>query len=395
MSADVTQKAEELARTVLSEALRDGASDVHIEPGPAGLRVRYRVDGVLQEIGNFPQTLGAPLVNAFRGLARLPVSEGGRPQFGRFVLAEEGRDVAYRLSILPVADGERATVRIFDPQGVRLDLDRLAMLPDQREALQRALIAPCGLVLVAGPTGSGKKTFLYACVQHLVSSRINVMTIEDSVGFTIPGASQTEISPLSGFGFAEALSGVMRSDPDVVMVEEARHLEQIEGCVNSALTGHLVLTSVHAADAVGAVARVLEMGVDPSIFADALLAIVVTRIVRKLCEACKAPGELTKDQAAVPGVAEALAGRQPLSPVGCDQCRNTGYLGRTGLYEVIEVTEDARRIVASRGERHRLEASLATPKHTSLLAAGVELAAKGVTGLAEVLRVVPHESPAT
>lgn len=375
----------ELVEEVLNFAVRENASDIHFEPVEEGLRVRIRVDGVLRTVRTLPLTMRAPVTARLKLVAGLNVAERRLPQDGRIRLHIEGREVDFRTSTLPVVFGEKTVVRILDPQvGVR-QLESLDLSPTNLALLRQAVAAPYGLALVTGPTGSGKSSTLYAVLSEMDTAGVNVVTLEDPVEYQLPGINQMQVNPPVGLTFANGLRAVLRQDPDVVMVGEIRDAETAEMAVRAAITGHLVFSTLHTNTAVGAVTRLVDMGVDRYLIAPALRVVVAQRLVRRVCPHCAEwvpPTELEAEQLAAVGLsAEALPRRR-----GCDSCLQTGFKGRLAIHEVLPVTERMRQIIV-RGEPE--SALLAEARRTGsrpLLEDGFQKAAAGLTTLGEVLR---------
>ena len=306
---------------LLRRAVALGASDVHVEPGEADVRVRYRVDGILRLAGTLRASQGQAIASRIKVLAGLDVAERRRPQDGRLQF-EGGVDV--RVSVVPTTAGEKVVLRLLDSDAQALDLDRLGFEADDLERFRAAVTAPHGIVLVTGPTGSGKTTTLYAALSEVARPEVNVATVEDPVEYALDGVNQTQARPDLGFGFAEALRAFLRQDPDIIMVGEIRDAETAGVAARAALTGHLVLSTLHTNDAAAAVPRLADMGVAPYLLAASVRLVAAQRLVRLLCEACKQPGD-------EPGTFEAT---------GCEACGDTGYRGREAVYEVLPVSDE-------------------------------------------------------
>ncbi len=378
-----------LINALLTQAIKEDASDIHIEPFETRMIVRMRVDGVLREVLQ-PQRALAPLITSrIKIMAKLDIAEKRLPQDGRISLRIAGRSVDVRVSTLPSGHGERIVMRLLDKQAGRLDLFQLGMSMENQVTMDRLIHKPHGIVLVTGPTGSGKTTTLYAGMQRLNDSKFNIMTVEDPIEYYIDGIGQTQVNTKVDMSFARGLRAILRQDPDVVMVGEIRDLETAEIAVQASLTGHLVFSTLHTNTAVGAVTRLRDMGVEPFLLSSSLIGVLAQRLVRKLCSHCKAPR--------TPDVAEfAVLGQEPgegieiYEPVGCDECNQSGYRGRTGIYELVEIDDTFRTMIHDGSGEHELE-SHARTKSESIRSDGVRRILAGETTLEEVLRVTRED----
>lgn len=371
----------DLADALLDAAVERGASDLHIEPEAESLRVRFRFDGTLHTVGRLPARLAPSLAARLKVLAGLDVAEKRRPQDGRIRMRRTGRDIDLRVSSLPTVHGEKLVLRVLDRGAAPPDLDRLGLDDVSLAALRRALASPHGMVVATGPTGSGKTTTLYAALQTLDRERLNVVTAEDPVEYQLGGVNQVHVRPDIGFGFPEALRSFLRQDPDVIMVGEIRDRETADVAVRSALTGHLVLSTLHTNDAVSAITRLTDMGVEPFLIAAALRLAVAQRLLRRLCPACKRPAPPD------PAVAHELGfAAEALGPVGCDACAGTGYRGRLAVAEVVTLTEPLQALAAQRAPVHALREEAARGGWRPLRDAALTFVAQGETSLDEVLR---------
>jgi len=377
-----------LINGVIAEAVRTGASDIHLEPFETALIVRMRVDGVLREALTLSPRITPLLVSRIKVMARLDIAEKRVPQDGRIPLALGGKTLDVRVSTLPSRAGERVVLRILDKDQAGLTLDRLGMSPDAFDAFRSALKEPNGIILVTGPTGSGKTTSLYAGLSLLNDATRNILTVEDPVEYAIDGIGQTQVNTKVGMTFAAGLRAILRQDPDVVMVGEIRDVETAGIAVQAALTGHLVLSTVHTNDAVGAVTRLRDMGVEPFLLASTLRLIVAQRLVRRLCGECRVAEPADKATAKLAGIRK---GETVWRPQGCAHCQNTGYVGRVGLYEVIRVDDRIRRLIAAEtGEDAIVAAAFETGGTLSQRAR--ELVLEGVTSVEEAVRVTRQET---
>lgn len=331
-----------LINGLIAESLRQGVSDIHIEPYETALVVRMRVDGVLTEKLRMPPHVAPVLVSRIKVMARLDIAERRVPQDGRISLSLAGKLVDVRVSTLPNRAGERVVMRLLDKENAGLDLVHLGLDPKAEDTLRRALAEPNGIVLVTGPTGSGKTTTLYAALRGLNDGARNILTVEDPVEYAVDGVGQTQVNSKVGLTFAAGLRAILRQDPDVVMVGEIRDKETADIAVQASLTGHLVLSTVHTNDAAGAVTRMRDMGVEPFLLASTLRAVIAQRLVRRLCPHCREERVLDAGMAEVLGM---KAGRHVFSAKGCGECGQTGYQGRVGVFEALRVDDAVRQMI--------------------------------------------------
>jgi general secretion pathway protein E len=378
-----------LINAVLFQAVREGASDVHLEPFEGRLSVRLRVDGVLREILEPPRALGGVIVSRIKVMARLDIAEKRLPQDGRISLRIAGRPVDVRVSTLPSGHGERVVLRLLDRQAGRLDLSGLGMSTETYEHLERLIHQPHGILLVTGPTGSGKTTTLYAVLAALNDRARNILTIEDPIEYFIDGIGQTQVNTKVDMSFARGLRAILRQDPDIVMVGEIRDLETVQIAVQASLTGHLVLSTLHTNTAIGAVARLRDMGVEPYLLAATLIGVAAQRLVRLLCPACKRSAHATPDECRQLGIDTQVS---PLihHPVGCPQCYGSGYAGRTGIYEVTPLDDTLQRMIHDNASEQDME-RYARRRIPGIRADGVRRVLAGDTSLEEMLRVTRAE----
>lgn len=377
-----------LINALIAEAVKTKASDIHVEPYEKSLSVRLRIDGVLREVLSLPARMIPVIVSRVKVMARLDIAEKRVPQDGRISIALGGKAVDVRVSTLPSRFGERVVMRILDKEAARLDLDALGMPKVTKERLKAALAQPNGIILVTGPTGSGKTTTLYAALSILNEPSRNILTVEDPVEYAIDGIGQTQINPKVGMTFAAGLRAILRQDPDIVMVGEIRDVETAEIAIQAALTGHLVLSTVHTNSAVGAITRMRDMGVEPFLLSSTVSAVLAQRLVRRLCPSCKVPHK--------PDEAErALLGADPdaviYQPAGCGRCAHTGYEGRVGVYELITTDETLKRLIHDDSSEQEIAAH-AFRRADPLAQCGFRHVLDGVTSLEEVLRVIRLES---
>ena len=362
-----------MINALFAQAARDGASDIHIEPFETHSVVRYRVDGTLRDVVSPRKALHAALISRVKIMAHLDIAEKRLPQDGRIALRVGGRPIDVRVSTLPTGHGERAVLRLLDKEAGRLQLERLGMSPGVLGQLDRLIRQPHGIVLVTGPTGSGKTTTLYAALSRLDASTSNILTVEDPIEYDLAGISQTQVNAKIDMSFALALRAILRQDPDVIMIGEIRDLETAQIAVQASLTGHLVLATLHTNDSVSAVTRLTDMGVEPFLLASSLLGVLAQRLVRKLCPACKAPSMLD--------------GAQVFHPVGCEACNHTGYSGRSGIHELFTVDDEARRLIHEGSGERKLRRAAAASGMRTMREDGQRWVDGGQTSPEEILRV--------
>ncbi|MFZ4756594.1 MAG: type II secretion system ATPase GspE, partial [Burkholderiaceae bacterium] len=360
-----------MINALLTQAARDGASDIHIEPFESYSLVRFRVDGALRDVVRPKRELHAALVSRIKIMASLDIAEKRLPQDGRITLRIGGRPVDVRVSTLPTGHGERAVLRLLEKDAGRLDLGRLGMAPGTLAAFDKLVHQPHGIVLVTGPTGSGKTTTLYSALARIDSTTVNVMTVEDPIEYDLEGIGQTQVNARIDMTFAKALRSILRQDPDVIMIGEIRDLETAQIAVQASLTGHLVLATLHTNDAVSAVTRLIDMGVEPFLLSSSLLGIGAQRLVRKLCPQCRQPDPITKGWRAV----------------GCLACNKTGYSGRTGIYELLVVDDEVRALVHRNAGEGEIRGSAVRNGMQTMRDDGQRWVQAGITSQDEVVRV--------
>jgi general secretion pathway protein E len=371
-----------LINALLAEAIRENASDVHIETFEKELVVRFRVDGVMREVVKPKRQLAPLLVSRIKVMARLDIAEKRIPQDGRISLRVGGREVDVRVSTLPSSNGERVVMRLLDKQGNRLRLENLGMDPKTLVRLRDVVNKPHGIFLVTGPTGSGKTTTLYSSLAELSTATINILTVEDPIEYNLSGIGQTQVNTKADMTFARGLRAILRQDPDVVMVGEIRDLETAEIAVQASLTGHLVMSTLHTNTAVGALTRLVDMGVEPFLLSSSLVGVLAQRLVRVLCPECKTfrpanGGELEFLRASDARIYE---------PNGCDLCQHSGYRGRTGIYELITIDDTLRQLIHDRVSEHEM-AGYARRRSPGIRDDGRDKILAGTTTVQEVLRV--------
>jgi general secretion pathway protein E len=374
-----------LINALLTEAIKINASDIHIEPFESRMRVRFRVDGMLREILQPPGNIAPLVISRIKVMAKLDIAEKRLPQDGRISLRVAGRAVDVRVSTLPSGYGERVVMRLLDKQAGRLTLEHLGMANDVQTQFNTLLHKPDGIILVTGPTGSGKTTTLYAGLARLNVKTRNILTVEDPIEYYIDGIGQTQVNAKVGMSFARGLRSILRQDPDVVMIGEIRDLETATIAVQASLTGHLVLSTLHTNSAIGAITRLRDMGVEPFLLASSLIGVMAQRLVRKLCPACKKAHTATESERAWLNLP---AGEAPTiySASSCKVCNQLGYAGRTGVYEFVPVDDKLQDMIHDGAGEHAMELYARTLSPT-LRQDGRRLILEGVTSLEEVLRV--------
>ncbi|MEZ5612828.1 MAG: type II secretion system ATPase GspE [Rhodocyclaceae bacterium] len=373
-----------MINALLTQAVRDGASDVHIEPYEHSSVVRFRRDGVLHDVARPHRALHAAMASRIKIMANLDIAEKRLPQDGRITLRLAGRQVDVRLSTLPTTHGERIVLRLLDKGAAQLGLDALGMADDTRNRFATLLSQPHGIVLVTGPTGSGKSTTLYAALQGMDAGRLNIVTVEDPVEFDLPGVGQIHVNSKIDLSFAKALRAILRQDPDVIMIGEIRDLETAQIAVQASLTGHLVLATLHTNDAASAVNRLVDMGVEPFLLASTLRGVLAQRLVRRLCTSCR------QSRSADDADRELFGPHTPETVSiadSCPACGHTGYAGRTGIYELITVDDTFGRQIHNRADESELREHARATGARSLREDGLRLLAAGLTSPEELLRV--------
>lgn len=380
-----------LINAMLGEAIKEGASDIHIETFETQLVVRFRVDGVLREILRPNRKLASMLVSRIKVMAKLDIAEKRVPQDGRITLRIAGRAVDVRVSTMPSSHGERVVLRLLDKNNARLNLEDLGMTQVNRGHFSNLIRKPHGIILVTGPTGSGKSTTLYAGLSEINSKDRNILTVEDPIEFDLQGIGQTQVNPRVDMTFARGLRAILRQDPDVVMVGEIRDIETAQIAVQASLTGHLVLSTLHTNTAAGAITRLEDMGIEPFLLSSSLLAVLSQRLVRTLCPDCKQSHLPNEQECQILGLDAALAHQHPIfSPKGCATCNQTGYRGRTGIHELLIVDEQIRDLMHNGHGEQAIEKYIrqSTP---SIRGDGCDKVLGGATSLEEVLRVTREE----
>lgn len=375
---------------LVTQAITDRASDIHIEPTERDLRVRYRIDGVLHEVQRSPKNIQGGVISRVKIMSDIDIAEKRKPQDGRMSVVHNGRKIDLRVATLPTVWGEKIVMRILDNSTASLDLRDLSFLDENYAVYHEAYTKPYGMILVTGPTGSGKSTTLYATLNAVSRPEINVITVEDPVEYRLPNINQVQVNPKAGLTFAGALRSILRSDPDVVLLGEIRDHETAQIAIEAALTGHLVLSTLHTNDAPSAITRLIEMGIEPFLVGSALDCVVAQRLARRLCDKCKEPYE--------PTPAELESARFPwqpgeeipklYKPVGCVACSKTGYRGRMALHEVMRVSEDIERHAVTHSSSAEIAATALRQGMVGLRDDGWRKVLMGQTSVEEILRVV-------
>nr|VFK66805.1 MAG: general secretion pathway protein E [Candidatus Kentron sp. UNK]VFK72225.1 MAG: general secretion pathway protein E [Candidatus Kentron sp. UNK] len=378
-----------LLNALFTEAIRENASDIHIEPLETRLRIRFRVDGVLREVLQPDRSLSPLLSSRIKVMARLDIAEKRLPQDGRISLRIAGRAVDVRVSTLPGAHGERVVLRLLDKQAGRLDLRQLGMAPGILTGIEGIIRKPHGIILVTGPTGSGKTTTLYSVLTKLNELTRNILTVEDPIEYYLDGIGQTQVNAKVDMSFARGLRAILRQDPDVVMVGEIRDLETARIAAQASLTGHLVLSTLHTNTAVSAATRLVDMGVEPFLLSSTLIAVLSQRLARRLCPHCKESYTPRADELGEVHSSDTSDTRL-YRPKGCERCEFTGYRGRSGLYELVIIDDKLRAMIHDRASEHEME-RYARQRTRSLHQDGIKQALAGDTSLEEILRVTRED----
>lgn len=378
-----------LINVLLARSVKQNASDIHIEPFENRLLIRIRVDGVLQEVMQPPRALAPLIASRIKVMAKLDIAEKRLPQDGRISLRIAGRAVDVRVSTMPSGHGERVVLRILDKQAGRLDLQNLGMDDDTLKRMDEMVHRPHGIILVTGPTGSGKTTTLYAALGRVNNSDRNIVTVEDPIEYYIDGIGQTQVNTKVDMTFARGLRAILRQDPDIVMVGEIRDLETVQISVQASLTGHTVFSTLHTNTAVGAITRLRDMGVEPFLLSSSLIGVLAQRLVRILCQHCRTAYQPDESERKLLGISSENPPTLYL-PNGCDKCNQTGYEGRTGIYELIEVDDELKKLIHDGSGEHELE-KYVRQHSPSIRADGIRRILAGQTSLEEVLRVTRED----
>ncbi len=372
---------------IITQAIQDRASDIHIEPAEKDLRVRYRIDGVLHEMQRASKGIQNGVISRLKIMADIDIAERRKPQDGRLSVSHQGRKIDLRVATLPTVWGEKVVMRVLDNTTATMDLEDLGIRPENYEIYRKSFTKPYGMILVTGPTGSGKSTTLYATLNQVSKPEINVITVEDPVEYRIPNINQVQVNPKAGLTFAAALRSILRADPDVVLLGEIRDHETAQIAIEAALTGHLVLSTLHTNDAPSAITRLIEMGIEPFLVGSAIDSVVAQRLARRLCGKCK-----SEYQPELAAIQERFDWKGKESPVlfraeGCSACSNTGYRGRLALHEVMPVTEDIERLAVARASSVEIANKAKEQGMVTLMQDGWAKVQDGLTSIEELFRV--------
>ncbi len=377
-----------LLNLILTEAIQQGASDIHFEPFEDRLRVRYRIDGVLQNRHSPAQEFQAQLMTRIKVMSKLDIAEHRLPQDGRIKLKMGRREIDFRVSTVPVSGGERIVLRILDKGNVILGLDKIGMLPSVFEEFKNLIAVPEGIILVTGPTGSGKTTTLYSAICEMYNDETNIMTIEDPVEYNLKGIAQIGVQSKIKLTFATGLRHILRQDPDIIMIGEIRDSETADIAVQASLTGHLVLSTLHTNDAPSAITRLVDMGVEPYLLSSTIIGVLAQRLVRRICPECKAPYEPEERELQSLGINRSdLTDGHLFHGKGCSYCFDTGYKGRFGIYELMMINNELKKQIVKSPDAIQLRHIALENGMISILSHGSELVRRGITTAAEVLRV--------
>ena len=395
VDADIREVASEapivkLVNGVISQGVDDGASDLHFEPQEKELAIRFRIDGVLHAVMSVPKRMQSAVLSRLKVMADIDIAERRIPQDGRIGLIVGGKPIDIRVASMPTVYGEKIVLRLLDKSSVMLNLSDLGFAEKALNRYERSYRKPYGAMLVTGPTGSGKSTTLYATLNVLNSKEKNIITVEDPVEYRLAGINQTQINPKAGLTFASGLRAILRSDPDIVMVGEIRDKETAQIAIESALTGHLVLSTLHTNDAPGALTRLTEMGIEPFLTASAIECVLAQRLARRLCSNCKEPYQPTDEALAQNGFPQEVIGKNITlyRPAGCPRCNNTGYKGRFGIYEVMLVSEAIERLTVERKSADEISRVAQAEGMVTLREDGIDKVIQGVTSIEEIARVI-------
>jgi len=380
-----------LVNHVISQSVKIGASDIHIEPEQYSLKIRYRVDGILYDMLTPPKWMQASLVSRIKVMAKMNIAEKRLPQDGRFEVKIGNQNIDVRVSTIPIQYGERVVMRLLNKSGSLFNLSELGLSPGKLDQIRQLISYSHGIILVTGPTGSGKTTTLYAVLSSLNSPDINIITIEDPVEYQLKGVSQIQVNPKIELTFARGLRSIVRQDPDVILIGEMRDLETAEIGVQSALTGHLVFSTLHTNDSASAITRLVDLGIEPFLISSSVIAVIAQRLLRVLCDDCKQ--QYTPDQNTLQRLG--LSPEQTHNAVfyrstGCSRCFNSGYRGRVGIYEILVLKEEIQNLVLKTYDSHRIKNEAVRLGMTTLYQDGIEKVLRGITTIEEVLRVTQN-----
>ncbi len=377
-----------LVNLMFYKAVKEQASDIHIEPARNRIKVRFRLDGILYDRLSPPKHVESAFISRIKIMAKMNIAEKRLPQDGRIEIKISERQIDVRVSTIPTAFGERVVLRLLDKSNLLLSLSDLGMLSHQLQEFDRLIQNPYGIILVTGPTGSGKTTTLYSALSSINTSDINIITIEDPVEYSIEGIAQVQVNPKINLTFANGLRSIVRQDPDAILVGEIRDLETAEIAIQSALTGHMVFSTLHTNDAASAVTRLIDMGIEPFLITSSLIAILAQRLLRVICEECREEYLENQESLGIMGIKqEKLSGKKIFRGRGCSYCMNTGYRGRTGLFELLIMSDSIKGLISQNSDADRIRRAGIAQGMTTLREAGIEKVLQGITTIEEVLRV--------
>jgi type IV pilus assembly protein PilB len=378
----------ETLELLITQAVKDRASDIHIEPQEDRLRIRYRIDGILHDIFSFPMNVHSPLVSRVKILSKMDISEQRRPQDGQFSIKVNDNEIDIRTATMETPYGERVSLRILDKSMVLFTLAELGFQPDVLKQYRRMLRSPHGMILAGGPTGSGKTTTLYASINELDKNELNIMTIEDPIEYSFTNINQTQVNNKAGITFSGGLRAIMRNDPDVILVGEIRDKDTVKTATQSSLTGHLVLSSIHANDAVGVLYRLMDLEADPASISTTLIGVISQRMVRRVCTNCRTPYQPSEEELAA--YHEEMRENDVIfyRGTGCDYCTNTGYRGRIGIFEFMIMSEPIRKLLRNLGEASEIRAQAISEGMITMRQDGMQKVKQGITSISEVMRNV-------
>ena len=377
-----------LVNHIISQSIKARASDVHIEPYQDSFKVRYRVDGILYDLLTPPKWIQPSLISRIKVMAKLNIAEKRLPQDGRFDVKVGAQDIDVRVSTIPTSFGERVVMRLLNKSSSLFEMSQLGLSPERTQQLETLVKNPNGIILVTGPTGSGKTTTLYAVLNSINEPDINIITVEDPIEYQIDGISQIQVNPKIDLTFARGLRSIVRQDPDVILIGEIRDLETAEIAVQSALTGHLVFSTLHTNDSASAITRLVDIGVEPFLISSSVIAVMAQRLIRVLCSECKEPyqpDELTLQQIGI--VSDEFDGRSIFRAKGCDTCFHTGYRGRSGIFEIMTLDEDLKSMILKTHDSNIIKKTAMSKSMTSLRQDGIQTLLKGTTTIEEIFRV--------
>ena len=376
----------QLVRSIIEQAVRSRASDIHLDAMERQIRVRYRIDGVLVEKMMYDISLLPAISTRIKIMSGMDISEKRKPQDGRATMVVDRVEYDIRTSVLPSYYGEKIVMRLANTRALTCKKSELGLRPDDMKKFDRILSSPNGILLVTGPTGSGKSTTLYTALSELNTEEVNIITVEDPVEASIPGINQVQVNTKADLTFANALRSILRQDPDIIMVGEIRDYETASIAVQASITGHLVVSSLHTNNAVSSVTRLMDMGVESYLIADSLIGVIAQRLARRLCPRCKKPHEANENECKILGIEE-NSGAVIYEPVGCEFCGETGYYGRIGIYEIMEITQELRRVISAKGGTGEISRLAMENGMKTLQMSAAECVLDGTTSLAELIKI--------